>query len=130
MISNSSTDPTTCDAYYDLPEVINENEEVSTDDSDQGEYVLENKTATVPIQDEIPAQEQTKPGHRPTLEGVYDELYDDGASLETSIANPDKFILKGNLGCSKQTKILIASFIGIVVLGVVVAGIAISLKGG
>ena len=129
MISNSSTDPTTCDAYYDLPEVVNENEEVSADDSDQGEYVLEKKTATVPVEVEISTPEQTKPGHRPTLEGVYDNLYDDGESHEISIDNPDKDNLKDNKGCSKQRKIFIASIIGVVVLGAISAGIALSLQG-
>ena len=123
MISNSSSDPTTCDAYYDLPEVLNENEEVTADDSDHGEYVLEKKTATVPIHDEIAAQEKTKPGHKPTIEGVYDYVYDDdGVSL-------DKAVLKDNQRCSKHRKILIASIIGIVVLGAISAGIAFSLQG-
>ena len=123
MISNSSSDPTTCDAYYDLPEVVNENEEAIADDIDHGEYVLEKKTATVPIQDEIPDQEKTKPGHRPTLEGVYDYLYDDdGVSLE-------KAVLKDNERCKKHRKILIASITGMVVLGAISAGIALSLQG-
>ena len=129
MISNSSSDPTTCDAYYDLPEVVNENEEVTADDSDQGEYVLEKKTTTVSIQDEIPDPEKNKPVHRPTLEGVYDYLYDDGESHEVSIDSPDKSNSKDNKGCSKQRKILIASTIGAFVLGAIAAGIAISVQG-
>ena len=128
MISKISTNPT-YDAYYDLPEDIQTNEEIDSDDFDPGEYVLEIKKTKDSKKVEISNPEKRKPGHKPTIPGIYDDLYDYDTSPQTSVVNPNKSLLKKKHGCSKQMKIFIGSVIGICAVGAIAAGVIFSLQG-
>ena len=128
MNSKLNTYPS-CDAYYDLPEVKYENEEINAEDFDPGEYVLEKKKNKDSNEVEIPNPEKRKPGHKPTIPGVYDDLYDYDTDPQTSVVNADKTLSKDTNRCSKQRKIFAGSTIGIVVVGVIAAGVVFSLQG-
>ena len=128
MISKISTD-TTYDAYYEMPENIHENEEIDSDEFDPGEYVLDLKKTKDSKKVEISNPEERKPGHKPTIPGVYDEIYDYDTSLETSVADPNKSVLKEKYGCSKQMKIFAGSVIGICAIGAIAAGVIFSIQG-
>ena len=128
MNSNSNADYS-CDAYYDLPELKYENEEINAEDFDPGEYVLEKKKTKNSNEVEIPNQEKRKPGHKPTIPGVYDDLYDYDTDPQTSAFNADKTVSKDTYGCPKQRKIFARSIIGIAVVGVIAASVVISLQG-
>ena len=128
MNSNSNADYS-CDAYYDLPELKYENEEIIAEDFDPGEYVLEKTKTKNSNEVEIPNPEKRKPGHKPTIPGVYDDLYDYDTDPQISAVNPDKTLSKDTYGCSKQSKIFAGSIIGIVVVGVIATGVVFSLQG-
>ena len=119
-----------CDAYYDLPEVSNGNEEINAEDFDPGEYVLDKKKTKEDSNEvEIPDPEKRKPGHKPTITGVYDDLYEYDTDPQISSANPDKTRSKDPYRCSKQRKIFAGSIIGMLVVGVIAAGVIFSLQG-
>ena len=128
MNSNSNADYS-CDAYYDLPELKYENEEITAEDFDPGEYVLEKTKTKNSNEVEIPNPEKRKPGHKPTIPGVYDDLYAYDTDPQVSAVNADKTLTKDTYGCSKQRKIFAGSIIGIVVVGVIAAGVVTSLQG-
>ena len=128
MNSNSNADYS-CDAYYDLPELKYENEEIIAEDFDPGEYVLEKTKTKNSNEVEIPNPEKRKPGHKPTIPGVYDDLYDYDTDPQPSAVNADKTLSKDTYGCSKQRRIFACSIIGIAVVGVIAAGVVISLRG-
>ena len=128
MISKISTDPT-YDAYYEMPENIHENEEIDSDEFDPGEYVLDLKNTKDSKKVEISNPEERKPGHKPTIPGVYDDLYDYDTSPETSVANPNKSVLKEKYACSKRMKIFTGSVIGICAIGAIAVGVIFSIQG-
>ena len=128
MNSKLNTYPS-CDAYYDLPEVQYENEEINAEDFDPGEYVLEKKKVKDSNGVEIPNPEKRKPGHKPTIPGVYDDLYDYDTDPQTSAVNANKTVPTDTYGCAKQRKIFAGSIIGIAVVGVIAAGVVFSLEG-
>ena len=134
MNSNSNADYS-CDAYYDLPELKYENKEINVEDFDPGEYVLEKKKIIDSNEVEIWNPEKKRPGHKPTIPGVYDDICGDygGYAYDTdpqvSAVNADKTLTKDTYGCSKQRKIFVGSIIGIAVIGVIATGVVISLQG-
>ena len=128
MISKVSSDPT-YDAYYELPEVTYENDEIHEDDIDTGEYVLERMGAKSSHSVEPPCPEKSKPGHKPSVPGVYDYLYDDSNSFQSPVDKNNQSALNDKDGCSKKRKILVACIIGTFSLGVTIIGFAIFLTG-
>ena len=128
MISKISTDPT-YDAYYDLPKDIHEGKEIDSYDFDPGEYVLEIRKTKDSKKVEISNPEERKPSHKPTIPGIYDDLYDYDTSPQTLVVNPNKSLVKEKYGCSKQMKIFIGSIIGICAVGAIAVGVIFSLQG-
>ena len=128
MSSKISTDHT-CDAYYDLPEDVHEIEEIDSDDFDPGEYVLEIKKTKDSKKIGISTPEKRKPSHKPTIPGVYDDLYDYDTSPRTSEVSQNKSLLIEKHGCSKQMKIFVGSVIGICAIGAIAIGVIFSLRG-
>ena len=128
MTSKISTDPT-YDAYYDLPEDIHESEEIDSDEFDPGEYVLEMRRTKDLKKIGISKPEKRKPGHRPTISGVYDDLYDYDTSPRTSEVSPNKSLMIEKYGCSKQMKIFVGSVIGICAIGAIAVGVIFYLQG-
>ena len=103
MISKVSSNPT-YDAYYELPEVTYENDEIHEDDIDTGEYVLERMGAKSSHSVENPCPEKSKPGHKPSVPGVYDYLYDDSNSFQIPVDKHNQSALNDKDGCSKKKK--------------------------
>ena len=137
MISKISTSPS-CDAYYELPEGKYEYEEQNAVDFDSGEYILEIQKPKDSIELENQSPERRKPGHRPTLPGIYDDLYDYDTGTQTSEVNPENNSLKDKDVCSNQSKTFVVfsfcccfvvTIIGICVIGAISVGMIFHLQG-
>ena len=126
MISKVSTNPT-YDAYYELPEVTYENDEVNADDDNTGEYVLERKATKLSVAVEASATDNRKPGHKPSEAGVYDELdYNLNPRIETNSA--DQTIKRDRKDRFEKKKILIALSL-VIFLSMITIGVIIALQG-
>ena len=128
MISKISSNPT-YDAYYELPEGTYENKEINADDFDQGEYVLEIKKTKVSGEVKTSNLEKRKPGHKKSIEGVYDDLYCYDLDRQTSVVKADKTLMNDKNGCSRKRKIFVWSIIGICVIGAIAVGVIYSVQG-
>ena len=129
MISKISSNPT-YDAYYEFPEGTYENKEINGDDFDHGEYVLEIKKTKVSDKVKIKNPEKLKPGHKKSIEGIYDDLYCYDPEPPTSVENSDKPLKKNDeFGCSRKKKIFFASIIGIGVIVAIAVVVIYSIQG-
>ena len=127
MISKVSNNPT-YDAYYELPEVTYENDEINTDDDNQGEYVLEKPHSKPSHAIEALEPGNRKPGHKRSEPGLYDCLdYELSPRNETKIK--DKIPLDNNNGGSKKKKIFIALGIGVFLNSAILVGVVFLLQG-
>ena len=127
MISKVSNNPT-YDAYYELPEVTYENDEINTDDDNQGEYVLEKPHSKPSHAIEALEPGNRKPGHKRSEPGLYDYLdYELSPRNETKIK--DKIPLDNNNGGSKKKKIFIALGIGVFLNSAILVGVVFLLQG-
>ena len=124
MISKISS-TSSYDAYYVLPEVTYENEKLHADDFDPGVYVLETKKTKDSDEVEIPIPGKGKPGHKPTVAGVYDDLYHYDTGPQPSVVNSNTTFLEDKYGWSKQSKIFVLFILGVGIIGAIAAGVII-----
>ena len=107
-----------------------ENKELNADDFDQGEYVLEIKKTKVSGEVKTSNLEKRKPGHKKSIEGVYDDLYCYDPKPPTSLENSDKPLMKNDEArCSRKKKIFFGSMIGIGVVGAIAVVVIYSIQG-
>ena len=128
-MSSKISSTTSYDGYYEMPEVTCENEEIKSDVFDPGEYVLEKKKTKDSDKVVIPILGKGKPGHKPTMAGVYDDLYDHDTNPPPSVVNSDTPLLEDNYGWSMQRKIFVWCILGLVVVGAAAAGVIYSILG-
>ena len=102
---------------------------MNADDFDPGEYVLEKKKTNASVEVAIPNPVERRPGHKPTIPGVYDDLYDYNTGTQNSAVNPEKTVLTGKYGCSKQKKLVVGSIIGIGAIALIAFGVILYLQG-
>ena len=127
MISKVSNSPD-YDAYYELPEVKDENDEINADDDNQGEYVLEKPHSKPSHAIEALEADNRKPGHKRSEPGVYDYLdYELSPRIETK--SNDQIPLNNDSGCSKKKKIFITLGIGIFLNSAITVGLVFLLQG-
>ena len=127
MISKVSNSPD-YDAYYELPEVKDENDEINADDDNQGEYVLEKPKSKPSHVIEAPEPNNRKPGHKRSEPGLYDSLdYKLSPRIETK--SKDQLPINNDSGCSKKKKIFILLGIGIFLNSAIVVGVVFLLQG-
>ena len=92
MISYTNTDPT-YDTYYELPDVMYENQDINSADDDRGVYVIDQVRSKKPseVQNQVPVNR--KAGHKPSLQGVYDDLYDYDVRPQASVDSTNQTVL-------------------------------------
>ena len=132
--------------YYEESEIVCENEYVSNRDStDEIEYVLPSQIE--PKEDKIFQNKDAaskRPGHCKTVENVYDELdyelsprvgfeskankSNDSKAIKLESGTPLEFQLKLTFHLSKKS-IIIMSILSICLLGAIIVGIIVYLKG-
>ena len=126
MISKVSDNPT-YDAYYELPEVTYENDEINADDDNQGEYVLEKPKSKPSRATEAPEPDNRRPCHIRSEPGLYDYLdYELSPRIETK--PKDQIPLNNDSGCSKKKKNFIVLGIGIFLNSAIVVGVVFLLQ--
>ena len=118
MISNTSTDPT-YDAYYELPELCYENQDINAADNDRGVYLIDQMRSKKSSKEQNQVPESRKACHKPSLQGVYDDLYDYDMRPQASVDSTYQTVMNKDLYL-KQNKYAIAGAIGGFILGAVV----------
>ena len=127
MISKVSNNPT-YDAYYELPEVTYENDEINADDDYQGEYVLEKPKSKRSRAIEAPEPDNRRPSHKRSEPGLYDSLdYELSPRIETK--SKDQIPLNNDSVCSKKKKIFITLGIVIFLNSAILVGVVFLLQG-
>ena len=121
MISKISTDPT-YDAYYEIPEVTYENQELNANDNDTGVYVIDHMRAKNSSKVENSWPKTKKVGHKSTQPGIYDDLYDCDITPRATVATTDQTLIQKGI-CLKPKKSIIVSTIGGFFIGAIVTSL-------
>jgi len=106
-------------SYYELPEVTYENQEINAAIDDRGVYVIDQIRSKISSEEQNQVPENRKAGHKPSLQGVYDDLYDYNISPQASVDSPHQSIWNKYV-CLKPKKSIIISTIGGFLIGAVV----------
>ena len=116
MISYSNTDPT----YYELPDVTYENQDINSADDDRGVYVIDQVRSKKPSEVQNQVSVNRKAGHKPSLQGVYDDLYDYNVRPQAAEDSAYQMVLNKDVHFKQNNKYAIVGAIGGFFLGAVV----------